>query len=215
MMQVNHRRLVPSAAVWLAALTLLPAPAALHAQGGQDVMRWVVAPQENEARYLVREQLASLNFPNDAVGRTSAVTGGIVVAADGTVVAGESRFVIDMTTLQTDNDRRDNFIRRNTLQTADHPTVTFVPMSFTGLSFPLPDSGAVQFRMMGDLTVRGVTRPVTWEVMARLVNGALRGEARTQFTFAEFEMTKPRVASVLSVADDIRLEYSFFLVPAR
>jgi polyisoprenoid-binding protein YceI len=211
-MQMSPRTFTFAAAAWLALFAPLPAPAALH---GQDITRWLVAPQENEARYLVREQLARLDFPNDAVGRTGAVTGGIAVDAAGNIVAGQSRFVIDMTSLQTDSDRRDNYVRRNTLQTDEHPTVTFEPTSFAGLTFPLPDSGAVQFRMTGNLTIRGVTRPAMWDVMARMADGALRGEARTQFTFADFEMTKPRVASVLSVADDIRLEYSFFLVPER
>jgi polyisoprenoid-binding protein YceI len=201
---------VPAAAAVAALLLSLGSAPSLSAQG---VTRYVVAPQENEARYLIREQLARIDFPNDAVGRTSAVTGGITVDEAGRIVAGESRFVIDMRELQSDSDRRDNFVRRNTLQTDDHPHVVFVPTSLDGVSFPLPAAGELQFSMRGDLTVRGVTRPVTWAVTATIVNGALRGEARTQFMFADFDITKPRVASVLSVDDHIRLEYSFFLVP--
>jgi polyisoprenoid-binding protein YceI len=200
---------------WLAYLSLLLLVTMSAPLAAQQVDRWQVAPQQNEARYLVREQLARMDFPNDAVGRTSRVSGGIAVNADGTIVAGESRFVINMASLETDNDRRDNFVRRNTLQTEQHPDAVFVPRTFTGLAFPLPESGPLQFRMTGDLTIRGVTRPVTWDVMAQVSNGALRGEARTQFTFADFDMAKPRVASVLSVADEIRLEYTFFLVPVR
>jgi polyisoprenoid-binding protein YceI len=209
-MELYMRRRFPDPALALLILAAASTPAS-----AQQVSRWVVAPQQNEARYLVREQLARVDFPNDAVGRTSQISGGIAVDAAGNVIAGESRFVINMAALETDNDRRDNFVRRNTLQTEAHPEAVFVPRSFDGLTFPLPDSGALQFRMSGDLTVRGVTRPVSWNVMAQVNNGALRGEARTQFTFTDFDITKPRVASVLSVADEIRLEYSFFLVPAR
>jgi polyisoprenoid-binding protein YceI len=209
-MELYMRRRFPDPALALLILAAASTPAS-----AQQVSRWVVAPQQNEARYLVREQLARVDFPNDAVGRTSQISGGIALDAAGNVIAGESRFVINMAALETDNDRRDNFVRRNTLQTEAHPEAVFVPRSFDGLTFPLPDSGALQFRMSGDLTVRGVTRPVSWNVMAQVNNGALRGEARTQFTFTDFDITKPRVASVLSVADEIRLEYSFFLVPAR
>jgi polyisoprenoid-binding protein YceI len=211
-MELSTARWHAPPAAWLAVLALLLAPAALQAQG---VTRYLVAPQENEARYLVREQLARLNFPNDAVGRTSAVSGGIVVDAHGGIVAAASRFVIDMASLESDSDRRDNYIRRNTLHTDDHPTAIFVPTAFAGLSFPLPASGEVGFRMTGDLTIRGVTRPVTWDATANIDDGAIRGVARTRFTFDEFEIAKPRVASVLSVDDDIRLEYSFFLVAAH
>jgi polyisoprenoid-binding protein YceI len=203
---------MPFAAV---AAVLLLSAADTSQLSGQAVTRYVVAPQENEARYLIREQLARIDFPNDAVGRTSAVSGGITVDEAGRVVAGESRFVIDMTALQSDSDRRDNFVRRNTLQTDAHPHVVFVPTSLEGVTFPLPAAGELRFRMTGNLTVRGVTRPVSWDVTATTANGALRGEARTRFTFADFDITKPRVASVLSVDDDIRLEYSFFLVPRQ
>jgi polyisoprenoid-binding protein YceI len=212
------RRRIPLFVVPLALLAAVSAPVSAQATAavsGPAVQVWQVAPQQNEARYLVREQLARLDFPNDAVGRTSRVTGGIAVDEAGNVVTGQSRIVIDMASLESDSDRRDNFIRRNTLQTDEHPMVIFDPTSFTGLTFPLPESGAIQFRMNGNLTVRGVTRPVSWDVMAQVNDGALRGEARTQFTFADFDITKPRVASVLSVADEIRLEYSFFFVPVR
>ncbi|HSJ23264.1 MAG TPA: YceI family protein [Longimicrobiales bacterium] len=221
-MMKQHNRVAASAAALLVTATALTfdagtTPVLAQAQAGaQSPTGWHVASEGNEARYRVREQLARLDFPNDAVGRTSEISGAITVDAAGNIVAGASRFTINMAALESDSDRRDNFIRRNTLQTADHPDAVFVPTSFSGLAFPLPESGVLQFRMTGDLTIRGVTRPVTWDVMARVSDdGALRGEATTQFTFADFDITKPRVASVLSVADDIRLEYTFHLLPAR
>jgi polyisoprenoid-binding protein YceI len=66
---------------------------------------------------------------------------------------------------------------------------------------------------VGDLTVHGVTKPVTWRVTARAADGAYTGTAATSFTFEEFGMRKPRVARVLSVKDTIRLEYDFRLLP--
>lgn len=214
---MHRHTLTTAGAILLTLAASATAPGTAFAQDSapQQLHRYVVAPQGNEARYLAREQLAGVDFPNDAVGRTSSVTGGLVIAASGDVVAEGTGFTIDMTSLATDSDRRDNYVRRNTLQTAEHPTVVFVPTSFSGLTFPLPASGDVTFRMLGDLTVRGVTRPVTWDVVATIADGAIRGEAKTAFTFEQFEMTKPRVRSVLSVDDDIRLEYTFFLVPDR
>jgi polyisoprenoid-binding protein YceI len=66
--------------------------------------------------------------------------------------------------------------------------------------------------MLGDLTIRGVTKPVTWDVTAKIAQGSISGEAKTSFTFVDFELGKPRVRSVLSVNDEIGLEYTFFLV---
>jgi polyisoprenoid-binding protein YceI len=176
-------------------------------------VRLVTAPQGNEARYRVREQLLNVELPSDAVGVTSAVTGTLVLEDNGTVVAGESKFVIDLTTLKSDSDRRDNFIRSNTLQTDSFPNAEFVPTAIHGLRMPLPSSGTMALEMVGDLTVHGVKRPTTWAVTARAENGAFAGTATTAFKFGDFGMTIPRVRSVLSVVDSIRLEYDFRLVP--
>lgn len=176
----------------------------------QDAVRYVVAPDGNEARYLVREQLARINFPSDAVGRTTGVDGVLTVDGAGRIGAG-SGFSIDLAALASDSDRRDNYVRRNTLQTEAHPAAVFVPTAFSGLAFPLP-AGDATFRITGDLTIRGVTRPVTWDVTARAAGSGIAGTARTNFTFDDFGLDKPRVASVLSVADEIRLEYDFSLV---
>ena len=57
-----------------------------------------------------------------------------------------SRFVIDLASLTSDKEMRDNFIRRRTLQTEQHPSATFVPTEVKNLKFPLPKSGEVKFQ---------------------------------------------------------------------
>ncbi len=176
-------------------------------------VRFAVAPEGNEARYRVREQLAGLSFPNDAVGVTSAVTGTIVVdAATGRVQANASRIVVELAGLTSDQNRRDNFIRTRTLETEQHPTAVLVPTELRGLAWPLPATGTVTFQLIGNLTVKQVTRSTTWEVTLDLSGATMTGTATTSFTFADFAMTKPRVASVLSVDDTIRLEYDLRLI---
>jgi polyisoprenoid-binding protein YceI len=180
---------------------------------GQGQRRLVLAAEGNEARYRVREQLAGVDFPNDAVGMTRAITGGIVLDERGGVVPAESRIVVDITALRSDKERRDRFIQRRTLQTDSFPTVVLVPTALNGLRHPLPSSGPLAFELVGDLTVHGVTRPTTWQVNAVAQNGGWSGTATTTFAFPDFGLTKPRVAVVLTVADSIRLEYDFHLVP--
>lgn len=175
-------------------------------------VRLVVAADGNEARYRVREQLAGFDFPNDAVGRTSDVTGALVFDDAGRVVTDESRFSIDARTLVSDQERRDGYLRRRTLVTDSFPTVDLVPTSFPGLPFPLPTAGDLEFQMVGGLTIKGVTRTTTWQVTATAEPGGFRGTATTKFPFDQFQLPKPRVARVLSVADTIQLEYDFRLV---
>lgn len=173
----------------------------------------VVAPSGNEARYRIREQLVRMDLPNDAIGRTSEVSGGIGVGADGRIIAGESKFVINVRTLTSDRDMRDGFVRRRVLETDQYPTVEFVPTGLRGLPKTLPTSGAHTFDVIGNLTVRGVTKPTTWRVTAESKNGKVTGSASTLFTFSDFNIDQPRVPVVLSVQDTIRLEYDFTLVP--
>lgn len=172
---------------------------------------FTVAPTGNEVRYRVREQLAGIDFPNDAIGKTTSVTGQIVVGDDGRVVSDASRFVVDAASITSDRDRRDNYIRRRTLTVEQHPTIVLVPTELRGLSIPR-GAGRDTFQLVGNLTVRGVSRPTTWNATAEFQNGRVTGSAVTRFPFPDFEMEKPRVRSVLSVEDTIALEYDFNLV---
>ena len=163
------------------------------------------------ANYRVREQLARLNAPSDAVGKTSAVTGSIVLSPDGKIVSDQSKITIDITSLQSDSGMRDQFIRGSTLQTSTYPTAVFVPTAIQGLSTPLPTSGQQTFQLVGNLTVHGVTKPVTWNVTSQVEGNEVTGQATTSVKFEDFGMTQPKVASVLSVNDDITLEVTFHL----
>jgi polyisoprenoid-binding protein YceI len=177
--------------------------------------RFVVAPAGNEARYLVREQLLGIDFPSDAVSRTSAIQGMVVFAANGALVKSESKFTIDLSSMKSDSDRRDNWVRRNLFVVDTFPKAEFVPTAVRGLTFPLAEPGQVTFQVIGDLTVRGVTKPTTWTVTAHREGDAVAGRAVTSFKFADFNLPIPRVRSVLSVEDDIRLEYDFRLTATQ
>ena len=187
-----------------------PPSARGHAAGR---LHLVLAPEGNAARYRVREQLAGLDFPSDAVGVTRDITGGIVLDEQGNVVPAESKFVIGLTTLRSDKERRDRFVQRRTLQTDSFPAAVLVPTTLRSAPSPLPAAGPLAFELVGDLTIHGVTRSTTWQVTAVAANGGFTGTASTTFGFPDFGLTKPRLAVVLTVADSIRLEYDFHLVP--
>lgn len=190
---------------------------AVASNHGSDTaaLKFVVASQGNEARYRVREQLLGLDFPNDAVGVTKGITGTLAFDAQGNVLAAESKIIVDVTKLTSDKERRDGYVQRRLLQTEQHPTVVLVPKAVRGVTLPLAKGGAQKVELMGDLTVRGVTRPTTWHGEAKFDGSSVTGQVTTTFTFADFEIEKPKVRSVLSVEDDIKLEYEFTLVPAN
>ncbi len=171
-----------------------------------------LASEGTEARYRVREQLAQRSFPSDAVGATKAISGKIVLDADGKILSDQSKFVVDLKTLESDRSQRDGFIQRATLQTARYPTAEFVPTEIRGLASPFPTSGKVSFQLVGDLAVHGVTHQVTWDVTGQVDGKDVTGQATTSFKFEDFGMSPPRVAVVLSVEDNIKLEVDFHLV---
>lgn len=172
---------------------------------------WTLVSNDSEARYRVREQLAGIDFPSDAVGTTTSVSGRIVVADDGTIDTQTSQFRVDLTTLATDNDRRDNYVRRRTLEVEQYPEATLIPLRFIGLDFPLASSGSSTFQLETDLNLHGVTRTTVWEVKADFSPDTIKGVATTSFPFASFDLDVPSVARVLSVDETIRLELEFVL----
>jgi polyisoprenoid-binding protein YceI len=182
-----------------------------YAQSPGAELRYSVVAERSEARYRVREQLAGINFPSDAIGTTSAIEGSISLDGQGGVLASDSRLTVDLRALRSDRDRRDNYIRRNTLETDRYPTAVFVPNEVRGLSFPLPQTGSASFELVGDLTVRDATRRIAWEATATFNGQDVSVRASTAFRFADFGLSIPRVASVLSVQDNIRLETDLLL----
>lgn len=189
-----------------------PGPGAADAPAA---VRFEVVPEGSEARYRVREQLAGLDFPNDAVGVTDQVRGAIAFDENGAVIRDRSRFVVDLAGLKSDRDRRDGFVRRRILETDRYPEAVLVPTGLRGLTFPLPGSGVASFQLVGDFTVHGVTRSTVWDVDATFSGGEVRGTASTAFTFEDLDLEKPRVPLVLGVEDDIRLELDIHLVAAE
>ncbi|MGD0991273.1 MAG: YceI family protein [Gemmatimonadales bacterium] len=198
-----------SAAVLLLALAA-PAPRTPPGPTATRV-RLVVAPEGNEVRFRVKEQLAMLTMPNVAVGVTGRITGALTLD-NGKVVPSESRFSVALDSLKSDRDRRDGYIKHRTLETGRFPTADLAVTALPGLPWPLPDSGTLNFQIVGDLTIHGVTRPSTWQVTAEAKDGGFTGTAATRVKLEDFGMTQPRVAIVLSVEDDIGLEYQFHFI---
>jgi polyisoprenoid-binding protein YceI len=172
-------------------------------------VRVVLDSSASQASYRAREQLVGKTLPSDAVGTSKGVSGAIVLSADGAVKRDQSKITVDLTNLQSDESRRDNWIKTRTLDTSQFPTVTFVPSGVQGLPMPLPTAGQLTFQLLGDLTVHGVTRPVTWQVTAQFAGTTISGSATTDVKITDFGMTPPQVGPVLSIEDGLTLELAF------
>jgi polyisoprenoid-binding protein YceI len=173
---------------------------------------YAITSEESTARYTVMEELASVGA-NEVVGETNAILGHILFDADGAPLPC-SRFDVDLRTLQTDEARRDNYLRGNTLETDTYPLATFVLRQVEGLDGPLPEGEEVTITLVGDLTFHGVTHLAAWEATVSKEADALTGTATTSFTFPEFNMDKPIVGPVVGIADEVTLEVDLVAAPA-
>jgi polyisoprenoid-binding protein YceI len=164
----------------------------------------------NGSKAIVRvtEQLADRRDISDAVLTSDKVSGSFTLLPDGTFYAPSSKIVVDLNALASDNRQRDQFVKQDTLGTRQFPIATFVPTKAEGIPLPLPASADMKFTLVGQMTVRGVTKELAFDVVATRASSDLRATATLSapLQFATFGMTQPRVFSVLSIKDEIRLE---------
>ena len=96
-------------------------------------------------------------------------------------------------------------------------TSELVPKRATGLTLPLTGSGDFAFQLTGDLTLHGVTKSVTFDVKATRADGKLSATATANpsWMFGDFGMRPPSSFSVLSIVDEIRMEFALVANEAR
>jgi polyisoprenoid-binding protein YceI len=170
-------------------------------------VRFTATPFKGLATVRVEEHLAVNLINTDAVLTSNGVDGVLTLNADGSF-APDSKIVVDMTRLQSDQSLRDKWIELFGIETRTFKSATFVPTSAAGLPAPLPASGQWTFTLDGTLTVHGVSKPASWKATATRAGRDLAGSATTLIHWADFNVEKPQAAvtQVVSVSDDIRLE---------
>jgi len=166
---------------------------------------WTVT-DKSKATIRVREQLVGVSLPSDAVLTATGAKGSFTLNSDGTFASG-SKITFDLTTLASDERDRDNFIKNDTLQVRQFPTAEFVPTKTSGLTVPLTTSGTFTFTLTGNMTIKGKTHGVTFDVTAKRDGSDLTATATANpsWKFGDFGMSAPSVPfRVLSVTDEIR-----------
>jgi polyisoprenoid-binding protein YceI len=117
---------------------------------------------------------------------------------------------VNARTLTTDNDRRNGAIRNFILNTDQYEFITFTPTSITGLSGAAQPGQSFTFQMMGDLTLRDVTRSVTLNVTAQGVSATqITGTATATVNRGDFNLTIPSVRNVANVGEEVTLQIDF------
>jgi polyisoprenoid-binding protein YceI len=159
------------------------------------------------AGYRIEEELASIGGQT-AAGRTADVSGDLTV--DGDQVT-EASFEVDMTTLQSDESRRDDQLRSRGLETERFPTSTFSLTEPIDIPADAQACEGINLTATGDLDLHGVTRPVDVELDASLDGDQIVLAGSAPIVLADYDIQKPTGGPILSVADQGTFEIQFVL----
>jgi polyisoprenoid-binding protein YceI len=183
--------------------------------GAADVVgTWQVA-EGSEAGYRVRERLANLSADSDAVGRTSDVTGEVTLAASGDALqVTAARFAVDLTTLRSDEERRDRRLTSMAIESGRFPTSTFELSGPVDVPAAALSGSDVDVTLPGKLTLHGVTRDVQIPAKARLSGEQIEIAGSLTFPFADFEIVPPDIAGFVTVEPQGTLEFLVRLTKA-
>ena len=197
------------------------APAAASQPSGAPVSgqrTFVIVPEESKASYLVDEEffagvLSKLGVAAgeyDVVGSTQAIEGQLQLNLDDLSSAlGDNSFTVQMNTFATDQRDRDNYIRTDGPRFDTYPVATFKATAIEGAPAGYNEGEEVNFKLIGDLTIREVTQPVTFDVTATLVGDTLTGVAKASAKMSDFGIDPPNFANTLTVADAFGMEVAF------
>ncbi len=172
---------------------------------------FAIDPSRSDASYMVDEEFLgrAVSFVQ-AVGTTQSIQGQIGLQIDGASLAiGENEFTVDLTTLTSDQPRRDNAIRRDWLQSSTYPLATFKATGVTNLPADAALGKEVAFLLEGEMTIREITKPLAWNVTATLEDATLTGVAQTNLLMRDFGFEPPDIAGMLKVTDGVTVTVNF------
>ena len=172
--------------------------------GEYDNISFIVS-SGSEATFTVEEQLVRLPLPNDAVLRTTALSG--TVHLDGRV----STVQIDLQKLSSDQSFRDRYVRERMF--GDYPIATFTVSEIGPVPAGLDSGEVVMTQVAGILEIRGNTFPLGFEIEARDDGDRIFIVGRTMFTWEQLNIPPPTARSVASIENEVRVEVLLTAVP--
>jgi polyisoprenoid-binding protein YceI len=185
--------------------------AAAPAAGAATVYR--IDAAQSEARYEVGETFFQGNRFVTAIGRTKGIAGDVLVDFANPANSQIGAIVIDVSQLTSDENRRDNYIRNNALESSKYPQATFVPTKIEGIPASVKPGETLTLKVTGDLTVKETTKPVTFDVTLTANEDKLTGSAVTQILLSDFSVGPIQIA-MLATEDEAKLAFDFVALPA-
>ncbi len=160
-----------------------------------DAVDYTLTMSDDVTANYVGYRVVEVLFGQDTegVGRTTAVTGALTL--DGAAITA-AEFTVDMTTLKSDEDNRDRKFRGEIMETATFPTATFAITQPIDLGTVPTDGTEITASATGDLTLHGVTKPVTLEVTAQRNGDVIDVLGSTDVVFVDYGIANPSNGAV-------------------
>jgi len=184
------------------------------AAASANTVDFKLVPGESQVSYTVQETFFNQNNKiNTAIGVTKQVTGDIYGNKTDPSQSKVGTITVDISQFTSDKSMRDNFIRRNFLESSKYPLATFVTTSVTGLPQSVTEGQSYSFKVTGNLTAHNVTKPVTFDVTASLSGTTVTGTATTTIKMSDFGVGPITLAGMLQTQDDVKLSMQFVARP--
>lgn len=167
-----------------------------------------ISQDRSAVRFELDEDLRGVR--TTVIGNTNQVAGQIAFDPADLTTVQVGIIQVNARTLVTDNNFRNRAIQNEILDTGSYEFITFTPAAIEGLPESVAVGETVTFTIVGDLTIRDVTRPVTFTVTATLVSATeLAGSASATVLRSEYGLQIPRVPQVANVEDEVGLTIEF------
>jgi polyisoprenoid-binding protein YceI len=140
----------------------------------------------SQAGYRVSEVLNGQS--NEATGRTTAVTGQLVIS--GTTVS-SATFSVDMAKVASGESQRDSQFRGRIMNTSQYPTATFELTAPIELSSVPANLVEISVKATGTLTLHGTAKAVTIDLTARRNGANLEITGTVPITFSDYGISNP------------------------
>ncbi len=145
----------------------------------------------SKSQYRVNEVLFGQD--NTATGTTSSVTGSITIA--GTTV-NAADFTVDLTTVKSDESRRDAQFQGRIMDTAQFPNATFKLTQRIALGSEPADGKRITVPATGDLRLHGVTKSVTTNLNAQRTGDSIEVQGTIPIVFADYGISNPSFGGI-------------------
>lgn len=170
-----------------------------------------ITQDDSEVRFKIDEIL--IGNPTTVVGTTRQVAGDVIINYTDPAASQMGPIAINARTLKTDNEFRDQSIRGQILKSsqAEFEFIEFVPTELLGLpNTPASIGDTFEFQIVGDLTVTGVTREVTFDATVTLTaEDRIEGLATTEILYPDFGISINAPPNVTGISDNVILEIDF------